>query len=119
MSEAVLISGADSDSTPGFAPNVDTMLDNFGGNYVKAATAYCGLEAIITTPDGKSVTGYIADGFDPRWVRTPTSIDLIFGLFTQLYGSETNNKNVVVTGASWKLTGNRSKGLSFKGSGQV
>lgn len=33
---------------------------------------YCGLEAIVTNPDnGRSMTLYIGDAFDHRWVRTP------------------------------------------------
>lgn len=66
-------------NVPGFAPDVTTMLNNFGGDYNAAATAYCGLEAEFTTPDGKKALLYIADGFDSKWVRTPGSIDVITG----------------------------------------
>ena len=45
------------------APSVQTMLNNFGGDYTKAATAYCGLEVEITTPSGVTKTAYIVDGF--------------------------------------------------------
>lgn len=90
------------------------MLNNFGDDYQKAATAYCGLEAVVTTPDGKSETLYIADAFDDTWVRTPASLDIIYGSFSKLFGSTTNNKNDVVQGASWKLTGNRNDKYKFK-----
>ncbi|GAA6025302.1 hypothetical protein JCM8202_002684 [Rhodotorula sphaerocarpa] len=102
------------DAVPGFAPSLKTMLNNFGGDYQKAATAYCGLEAVVTTPDGKSETLYIADAFDDTWVRTPASLDIIYGSFSKLFGSTTNNKNDVVQGASWKLTGNRNDKYKFK-----
>ncbi|GAA6005936.1 RlpA-like double-psi beta-barrel domain-containing protein [Rhodotorula paludigena] len=101
-------------SVPGFAPSLKTMLNNFGGNYEAAAKAYCGLEAEITTPDGRTSTLYIADAFDDTWVLTPSSLDIIHGSFEKLYGSWTDNKNDVVKGASWKLTGGRNERLTFK-----
>ena len=63
-------------STPGFAPDVTTMLNNFGGDYVAAGKAYCGLEAEFTAPDGRTALLYIADGFDSKWVLTPGSVDI-------------------------------------------
>lgn len=66
------------DNTPGFAPDVTTMLNNFGGDYLKAGPAYCGLEAEFETPDGRKITLYIADGFDSKWVLTPTSVDIVY-----------------------------------------
>lgn len=54
------------------------MLSNFNWDYEAAATAYCGLEAVITTPDGLTATLYIADAFDDTWVRTPASIDVMY-----------------------------------------
>ncbi|BGP32580.1 hypothetical protein JCM10296v2_004361 [Rhodotorula toruloides] len=102
------------DSVPGVAPSLKTMLNNFGGDYQAAATAYCGLEMVVTTPDGKSATLYIADAFDDTWVRTPSSLDIIYGSFAKLFGSQTDNKNDVVQGASWKFTGNRNSKYAFK-----
>jgi hypothetical protein len=32
------------------------MLSNFNWDYEAAAKAYCGLEAIVTTPDGRTAT---------------------------------------------------------------
>lgn len=54
------------------------MLSNFNWDYEAAATAYCGLEAVVTTPDGRTATLYIADAFDDTWVRTPSSIDVVY-----------------------------------------
>merc|ERR1711939_792020 len=70
------------DDWPCFAPSVGTMLSNFGGDYNKAATAYCGLEAKVTDPKtGNSITGFICDGFDDKWVKSAGSIDLTVGAF--------------------------------------
>ncbi|GJN90931.1 hypothetical protein Rhopal_003945-T1 [Rhodotorula paludigena] len=101
-------------SVPGFAPSLNTMLANFDGDYESAAKAYCGLEAEITTPDGRTVTLYVADAFDDTWVRTPASLDIIHGSFESLYGSYTDNKNNVVKNASWRFTGRRNERLTFK-----
>ncbi|GAA6063338.1 hypothetical protein JCM10212_003924 [Sporobolomyces blumeae] len=108
-----------SDAVPGFAPSLKTMLANFGGDYVSAATAYCGLEAIVTTPDGRNATLYLADAFDDTWVRTPSSLDIVFGSFPLLFGRTTTNKNDVVKQASWSFTGNRNDRYKFKGLGSV
>ena len=68
---------------------------------------FCGLEAIVSTPDGRSATMFIGDAFDDRWVLTPTSIDVAYGAFHLLFGSTTDNKNDVIQGVTWELTGNR------------
>ncbi|POY75130.1 hypothetical protein BMF94_1760 [Rhodotorula taiwanensis] len=106
-------------AVPGFAPSLNTMLSNFNWDYEAAATAYCGLEAVITTPDGLTATLYIADAFDDTWVRTPASIDVMYDSFASLYGSVTTNKNDVVKDGSWYLTGNRNDRYKFKGLGSV
>ena len=90
------------------------MLNNFGGDYETAAKAYCGLEAVVTLPNGKSATLYLADAFDDTWVRTPASIDVIYDAFSNLFGSQTSNKNDVIQGATWKFTGNRNDKYKFK-----
>ena len=90
------------------------MLSNFNWDYEAAAKAYCGLEAIVTTPDGRTATLYLADAFDDTWVRTPASIDVIYDAFSNLFGSQTNNKNDVIQGATWKFTGNRNDKYKFK-----
>lgn len=93
------------------------MLSNFNNDYNAAAEAYCGLEATVTTPSGTSKTMYIIDGFDHKWVRTPGSIDITKNTFAELYGSATDDKNVVIQGLTWKLTGNRSQQYKFQGAG--
>lgn len=95
------------------------MLSNFNWDYEAAAKAYCGLEAVVMTPDGREMTLYIADAFDDAWVLTPSSIDVVIGSFAQLFGRETTNKNDVVKQGSWYLTGNRNERYNFKGLGAV
>ncbi|GAA5983782.1 hypothetical protein JCM10908_005925 [Rhodotorula pacifica] len=106
-----------SDAVPGFAPSLNTMLSNFNWDYEAAATAYCGLEAVVTTPDGRTATLYLADAFDDAWVRTASSIDVVIGAFPQLFGSWTTNKNDVVKDGSWYFTGNRNERYQFNGLG--
>ncbi|BGP48663.1 hypothetical protein JCM10450v2_004539 [Rhodotorula kratochvilovae] len=101
-------------NVPGFAPSLKTMLASTGGDYEAAAKMYCGLEAVVTTPEGKTMTLYLADAFDDTWVLTPSSIDIIHGAFTTLFGSYTDNKNDVVKNANWKFTGNRNDKYKFK-----
>ncbi|BGP16711.1 hypothetical protein JCM10213_009128 [Rhodosporidiobolus nylandii] len=108
-----------SDAVPGFAPSLATMLANFNGSYQDAATAFCGLEAVVTTPEGRSATLYIADAFDDTWVRTPASIDVVYGSFPLLFGKQTDNKNDVVKQGSWVLTGRRNERYKFKGLGST
>jgi hypothetical protein len=93
------------------------MLSNFGGDYNKAAEAYCGLEAVVTTPSGVTKTMYILDGFDHAWVRTAGSIDIPKNTWAELYGSSTDDKDVVIQGITWKLTGGRSEQYKFQGTG--
>lgn len=55
------------------------MLASFDQNSAAAKQAFCGLEAEVYSPrTGKTVTLYIADAFDDKWVRTPSSIDVLF-----------------------------------------
>ncbi|GAA6060472.1 hypothetical protein JCM10212_007103 [Sporobolomyces blumeae] len=105
------------DNTPGFAISLKTMLANYGGDAMAARKAYCGLEAVVTTPDGTSSTLVVADAFDDTWVRTPTSIDVMYNAFTKLFGSQTSNKNDVIQGVTWEFTGNRNSQYVFNGEG--
>ncbi|BGP29263.1 hypothetical protein JCM10296v2_001001 [Rhodotorula toruloides] len=107
------------DSTPGFAISRQQMINDFNGDEMAARKAYCGLEAVVTTPEGRSETLYIADAFDDQYVRTPTSIDVIKGAFVRLYGRDTNNKDDVIQGVQWQFTGKRSSQWSFGGSGSA
>lgn len=47
------------DSTPGFAISRQQMINDFNGDEMAARKAYCGLEAVVTTPEGRSETLYI------------------------------------------------------------
>ncbi|GAA5971464.1 hypothetical protein JCM11641_008362 [Rhodosporidiobolus odoratus] len=105
------------DSVPGFAISLNTMLNDFNGDATAARQAYCGLEATVTTAAGKTVTLYVTDAFDDAWVRTPTSIDVIKNAFANLYGKSTSDKNAVLQNVSWKFTGNRSAKYSYASTG--
>ncbi|KAK4048256.1 hypothetical protein OIO90_005875 [Microbotryomycetes sp. JL221] len=107
------------DSIAGFAPDVTTMLNNFGGSNIEAGKAYCGLIAEFTLPDGKTVELTLVDGFDSRWVRTPASVDVVIGAFDQFYGSYPTSKDQVVQGVSWKFTGKRNPNYVFNNGNPV
>ncbi|SCV72645.1 BQ2448_4182 [Microbotryum intermedium] len=100
-------------SQPGFAPDVSVMLANFQWSNTLAGAAYCGLEAEFILPSGKTTTLILLDGFDPKWVKTPSSIDVIYDAFMDLYGSTTNNKNNVLQGVKWRFTGRRDSRYLF------
>jgi hypothetical protein len=62
------------DTVPGFAPSLAQMKANFGGNsstWEEVGTAFCGLEAVITTPSGRNATLFITDAFDDTCVSVP------------------------------------------------
>ncbi|ORY73063.1 hypothetical protein BCR35DRAFT_333787 [Leucosporidium creatinivorum] len=103
----------------GFAPSLKTMLDAAGGDETAARKMWCGLEATVTTPDGRTSTLYIADAFDDTWVRTPNSIDVVHNAFNTLYGSSTNNKDDVIQNVKWQLTGRRSIKYKYDGAGSA
>ncbi|GAA5969894.1 hypothetical protein JCM21900_004184 [Sporobolomyces salmonicolor] len=107
------------DAVPGFAPSLSTMLNNFGGSYTKAVTAYGGLEAIVTTPQGKKATLYLADAFDDTCVRTPSSLDVVYNSFLSTYGKETVNKDDAVKEAAWHFTGATNERYKYKGLGSA
>jgi len=90
-----------------FAPSVGLMLDNYGGDRVKAGKAYCGREVKFTNPNnGKTAMGFICDGFDDRWAKRSGNSDLTIGLFNELTGKAfSNNKNDVIMNLQWELTG--------------
>lgn len=106
-------------ASPVFAPSVGTMRANFDGDNDAAATAYCGLEAKVTAPDGTSKIMVIGDGFDDKWVLSPGSIDIMHNSFTTLYGEYTSNKDKVIKGVEWTLTGNRNEKYAFRGQGDA
>ncbi|KAF4446659.1 hypothetical protein F53441_9700 [Fusarium austroafricanum] len=68
---------------------------------------HCGLEAKATDPDtGKSKLMYIGDAFDDSWVRSPGSIDIMIEAFSAIHGNPNGDKNKVIEGVKWELTGN-------------
>lgn len=70
----------DDDDVPGFAPSLKTMLSSFNSDATAAKKAFCGLKATVYSPKtGRQVPMIIADAFDDKWVRTPNSIDVIYG----------------------------------------
>ncbi|KDE03589.1 hypothetical protein MVLG_05924 [Microbotryum lychnidis-dioicae p1A1 Lamole] len=101
------------DSMPGFAPSYKTMVSNYGGDPIKAGEAYCGLEAIFYTPDGRNMTLYVIDAFDDKWVKTPSSVDVVIGAFPELMGARPASKNDVIMDVKWHFTGNRSTDYIF------
>ncbi|GAA6005980.1 uncharacterized protein JCM10292_005634 [Rhodotorula paludigena] len=106
------------DSVPGFAPSLKTMLSSFGDDAAKAKEGFCGLEARVYSPKtDKTLTMYIADAFDDTWVRTPSSIDVIYDSFADIFGSTTDNKDDVVKACWWELTGGREEKYTYKGVG--
>ncbi|GAA6051500.1 hypothetical protein NBRC10513_000428 [Rhodotorula toruloides] len=106
------------DSVPGFAPSLKTMLSSFNGDATAAKKGFCGLKATVYSPKtGKQVSMIIADALDDKWVRTPNSIDVIYGSFAELFGSTTSNKDDVVKDVWWKLTGERDDKFTYKGVG--
>jgi hypothetical protein len=112
------------DYTNGFAPDLSVMTDGTnavwtGGmnNYAESAKKYCGLEARVTNLDNGAVkVMYIVDAFDPRWVKSPGSIDIMTKSWEGLAGRPANDKNVVLN-VEWELTGNRNPRYVFDGNG--
>ncbi|SGY67386.1 BQ5605_C004g02771 [Microbotryum silenes-dioicae] len=107
-------------SQPGFAPDVSVMLANFQWSNTLAGAAckqepdlHCGLEAEFVLPNGKTTKLILMDGFDPKWVKTPSSIDVIYDTFMDLWGSTMNDKNSVFQGVKWRFTGRRDSRYLF------
>lgn len=105
------------DDNPGFAPDLTVMMDGFDTNEL-AGAAYCGLEALVTAPNGNQMLLYILDAFDPAWVKEPGSIDIIYDAFIVLNGaSPGTDKDTVMSGVTWELTGNRLVAGTFNNGG--
>ncbi|BGO98371.1 hypothetical protein NBRC10513v2_002766 [Rhodotorula toruloides] len=105
------------DNTPGIAISLNTMMSDANWDATAARQKYCGLEVVVTTPSGHSETLYVTDAFDDAWVRTPTSIDVVFNAFQKLWGGYTDNKNDVIQNVQWKFTGRRSEQYKYAGAG--
>ncbi|KAF2031329.1 hypothetical protein EK21DRAFT_63471 [Setomelanomma holmii] len=73
----------------------------------KAATKkYCGLETTVKDPKtGKSMLMYIGDAFDDKYVLSPASIDIMTDAFSNIHGNPNGDKNEVIKGVEWQLTG--------------
>lgn len=83
------------------------MMANFGSSNEAAGKAYCGLEVLVKAPNGRQLRAVVADAFANEWMANSASIDVIHGVFHNLLGYETNDKNVVVRDVSWQFTGKR------------
>ncbi|KAH7198943.1 uncharacterized protein B0J16DRAFT_331389 [Fusarium flagelliforme] len=99
-----------SNSDPVFAPSLKAMGGatwSFNQDAWRQQTRkYCGLEAKVTDPTtGKSQLMYIGDAFDDAWVRTPASIDIMIDAFSNIHGNPNGDKNNVIKGVQWELTG--------------
>ena len=97
------------DQMPGFAPSVSAMAGR--------QQDYCGLEALVTDPKtGKKMLMYIVDGFVDQWLRTPRSIDIIYGAYAAIDTDPHGDKNQVIKGVQWELTGRRANEYVYKSS---
>ncbi|RGP81751.1 hypothetical protein FLONG3_136 [Fusarium longipes] len=97
-------------SDPVFAPSLKAMGGaTWGSNpdaWRQQTRKYCGLEAKVTDPTtGKSQLMYIGDSFDDAWVRTPASIDIMIDAYSNIHGNPNGDKNNVIKGVQWELTG--------------
>ena len=67
---------------------------------------------------------YIGDAFDTGWAHTDQNIDNMLGPYTEFDGDPHQDKNIVISGVEWKLTGKRETDWSVgsakigKGSGK-
>ena len=111
------------DGMIGFAPPLRGMTGGpdawYGLNtdlWRSTGRKYCGLEATLYNPEnGKTITGILLDAFHHEWVLSPESIDLTMAAFAKLTdGSWPSDKNRVIKGVQWRLTGRRHKGYVFK-----
>lgn len=50
------------DDLPGIAISYNAMMSDFGWSNEAAGKAYCGLEVLVKTSDGRQLTAIIADG---------------------------------------------------------
>ncbi|KAJ3125169.1 hypothetical protein HK098_000543 [Nowakowskiella sp. JEL0407] len=113
------------DYTLGFAPDITVMTNGTNAvwpdpGWEPSGTAYCGLEAIVTNVEnGNTVTLYIADAFDHRFVKSPGSIDIMIEQFSVLKGRVPYDNNDVMMNVSWQFTGRRAPQYSFKGPGDT
>ena len=80
---------------------------------------YCGMEALVRYPKtNKTLKMYVGDAFDPKWVKTPGSIDIIVESFKYLTNDAPLRKNVIF-GIEWEFTGNKSAKYSYASKGDI
>ena len=101
--------------TIGFAIDLDQMRRSpLGGK------EYCGLEAFVFNPKtNKSLILYVSDAFDPKWVKSPGSIDIMVESFQYLTNGAPLVKNNVIFDIQWEFTGNKSRKYSYDNRGDV
>jgi hypothetical protein len=123
------------DASNGFAVALNVITENTnvtsGPNWEKYGKLWCGLEAQVTNPDTQiTKTMFIIDGiffmkflmslsiaFDPRFVLTPQSIDIMKTRWQDLTGYEPKSGSQVIYNTQWYLTGGKSVQYTFGGPG--
>ncbi len=111
----------------GFAPDLHGMTGGrdarWGHNtelWRRTGRLFCGLQAWVYNPaTRKNVTMYLMDAFDPKWVRSPDSIDITLAGFAALTnGRWPTDKNVVIRNLRWGFTRKRETRYAFEASKQ-
>jgi hypothetical protein len=81
---------------------------------------YCGMEAIVRNPrTNKTLKLYVGDAFDPKWVKSPGSIDIMVESYKYLTNDAPLIKENVIFGIEWEFTGNKSAKYSYASKGDV
>ena len=112
------------DFSNGFAVSLNLITENTNATYFTNATEWerygkqwCGLEAQVTNPDTQiTKTMYIIDAFDPKFVLSPNSIDIMVEEW-KLLTKVPNTAGAVIYNVQWYLTGGQSTKYSFGGPG--
>ena len=79
---------------------------------------YCGMEAKVRNPKtNKTLILYVTDAFDPKWVRSPGSIDIMVEPFLYLTNDAPLLKDNVIFDIEWEFTGNKSAKYEYRGRG--
>lgn len=111
------------DYTPGFAIDLHQMTNGSLANWPSPmwgvyASQYCGLQAKVYNPSTQVTTLlYVVDAFDPKWVVSKGSIDIMLKSYYTLLGASTLDKNRVIPYLQWQFTGVKNPQYVFKGPG--
>jgi hypothetical protein len=114
------------DTSPVFAPDLAQMTNGSLAvwphpDWPYYAGQYCGLEAKVYNPaTGLTIFLFVGDAFDPKWVKSPGSIDIMSHSYSVLANHPTtspSDKNKVIKYLQWEFTGTRNPQYSFKGPG--